>query len=142
MSSEFPTQARIVIIGGGIIGCSTAYHLASMGVTDVVLLERNKLTSGSTWHAAGAIGLLRSSANITRLLGYSVAPGEHFVALTGEVYADSVEAFRRTSTVRRLDDDFAGARVFRNPAPDGGYLVVIGAWVSPIWRLRTRMFGK
>lgn len=84
MSSEFPTQARIVIIGGGIIGCSTAYHLASMGVTDVVLLERNKLTSGSTWHAAGAIGQLRSSANITRLLGYSVELYDRLEAETGQ----------------------------------------------------------
>lgn len=66
-------SARIVIIGGGIIGCSTAYHLAKLGESDVLLLERNALTSGSTWHAAGLVGQLRSSANITQLLGYSVA---------------------------------------------------------------------
>ena len=68
----FPTQARIVIIGGGIIGCSTAYHLVKLGWNDVVVLERAKLTSGSTWHAAGLVGQLRSSANITQLLKYSV----------------------------------------------------------------------
>jgi len=68
---DFPTQAQAVIIGGGIIGCSTAYHLARLG-WDVVLLERHKLTSGSTFHAAGLVGQLRSNANITRLLGYSV----------------------------------------------------------------------
>jgi sarcosine dehydrogenase len=68
----FPTQARVVIIGGGIIGTSTAYHLAKLGWKDVVLVERNKLTSGSTWHAAGLVGQLRSSANITQLLGESV----------------------------------------------------------------------
>jgi 4-methylaminobutanoate oxidase (formaldehyde-forming) len=68
----FPTQARAVIIGGGIIGCSTAYHLATLGWRDVALLERNKLTSGSTWHAAGLVGQLRTSANITQLLKYSV----------------------------------------------------------------------
>src|SRR6266446_9270796 len=67
-----PSQARAVIIGGGIIGCSTAYHLAKLGWRDVVLLERHKLTSGSTWHAAGLVGQLRTSANITQLLGYSV----------------------------------------------------------------------
>ena len=66
------SAARAVIIGGGIIGCSTAYHLAKLGWRDVVLLERHKLTSGSTWHAAGLVGQLRTSANITQLLKYSV----------------------------------------------------------------------
>ena len=70
--SELPSTARAVIIGGGIIGCSTAYHLARLGWTDTVLLERKKLTSGSTFHAAGLVGQLRSNANITQLLGYSV----------------------------------------------------------------------
>jgi len=69
---EVPTQARIVVVGGGIIGCSTAYHLAKMGVSEVVLLEKHKLTSGSTFHAAGLVGQLRTNANITQLLGYSV----------------------------------------------------------------------
>ena len=70
--TEQPTSARAVIIGGGIVGCSTAYHLAKLGWTDTVLIERHKLTSGSTFHAAGLVGQLRSSANITQLLGYSV----------------------------------------------------------------------
>ena len=67
-----PTHAQIVVIGGGIIGCSTAYHLGKLGWTDTVLLERKKLTSGTTFHAAGLVGQLRTSANITQLLGYSV----------------------------------------------------------------------
>ena len=67
-----PAQAKAVIIGGGIVGCSTAYHLAKLGWTDTVLVEKHKLTSGSTFHAAGLVGQLRSSANITQLLGYSV----------------------------------------------------------------------
>jgi len=71
-NKDLPAQARIVIVGGGIIGCSTAYHLAKMGVSEVVLLEQNKLTSGSTFHAAGLVGQLRTNANITQLLGYSV----------------------------------------------------------------------
>ena len=70
--NDIPKSAKIVIIGGGIVGCSTAYHLAKMGITDVVLLERKKLTSGTTFHAAGLVGQLRSNANITQLLGYSV----------------------------------------------------------------------
>ena len=69
--AEIPTQARVVIIGGGIIGCSVAYHLAKLGWKDVVLLERKQLTSGTTWHAAGLIGQLRSSSNMTKLAKYS-----------------------------------------------------------------------
>lgn len=66
-----PAKARAVVIGGGVSGCSVAYHLAKAGWTDVVLLERRKLTSGTTWHAAGLIGQLRGSANMTRLAKYS-----------------------------------------------------------------------
>jgi len=66
-----PTHARVVIIGGGIVGCSVAYHLARQGWSDVVLLERKALTSGTTWHAAGLIAQLRSTANMTRLAKYS-----------------------------------------------------------------------
>ncbi len=67
-----PKHAEIVVIGGGIIGCSTTYHLARDHKCDVVLLEQGQLTSGSTWHAAGLVGQLRSSASITRVLKYSV----------------------------------------------------------------------
>lgn len=68
---ELPSSAKIVVIGGGIVGCSTAYHLAKLGC-ETVLLEQAKLTSGSTFHAAGLVGQLRSNANVTQLLGYSV----------------------------------------------------------------------
>jgi 4-methylaminobutanoate oxidase (formaldehyde-forming) len=74
----------MVVIGGGIIGCSTAYHLAAAGFTDVVLLERAKLTSGSTWHAAGLVGQLRSSANVTQLLKHSVELYERLEVETGQ----------------------------------------------------------
>ncbi len=66
-----PSSARAVIIGGGISGCSVAYHLAKLGWKDIVLLERKKLTSGTTWHAAGLVGQLRASQNMTRLAKYS-----------------------------------------------------------------------
>ncbi len=82
--ASLPSSARAVIIGGGIVGCSTAYHLAQLGWRDVVLLERAKLTSGSTWHAAGLVGQLRTNANITQLLKYSVELYDRLEAETGQ----------------------------------------------------------
>ncbi len=78
-----PSHAQIVVIGGGIIGCSTAYHLARDHKADVLLIEQGSLTSGSTWHAAGLVGQLRSSASITRVLKYSVELYKGLEAETG-----------------------------------------------------------
>ena len=83
MEKELPKTAQAVVIGGGIVGCSTIYHLAKLGWTDTVLLERKKLTSGTTFHAAGLVGQLRSNANITELLGYSVDLYNRLEAETG-----------------------------------------------------------
>jgi glycine cleavage system aminomethyltransferase T/glycine/D-amino acid oxidase-like deaminating enzyme len=69
--SDFPRAAQVVIIGGGIVGCSIAYHLTLRGISDVVLLERKQLTSGTTWHAAGLVGQLRATHNLTRLAQYT-----------------------------------------------------------------------
>jgi len=66
-----PSHARVVIVGGGIVGCSVAYHLARRGCTDVLLLERRRLTCGTTWHAAGLLGQLRATQNLTRLAQYT-----------------------------------------------------------------------
>tara|TARA_R110000787_G_scaffold86057_5_gene183170 strand:- start:2782 stop:5232 length:2451 start_codon:yes stop_codon:yes gene_type:complete len=71
MAVQLPSRAQVVIIGGGIIGCSLAYHLTRRGWTDVVLLERKQLTCGTTWHAAGLVGQLRASQNMTRLAQYT-----------------------------------------------------------------------
>jgi len=114
-----PSHARAVIVGGGVSGCSVAYHLAKLGWRDIVLLERKQLTSGTTWHAAGLIGQLRGSANMTRLAKYSadlyvkleaetgVATGMRqcgsiTVALTEE---RKEEIYRQASTARAFDVD-------------------------------------
>lgn len=70
--TDFPTRARIVIIGGGVGGCSIAYHLTQMGWHDVVLVERSELTAGSTFHSAGLVGQLRTDVNLTKMIRYSV----------------------------------------------------------------------
>ena len=72
MNDTLPSQASVVVIGGGIMGCSTLYHLAKAGVSDAILLERNKLTSGTTWHSAAQVRALRHSRNLTRMIQYSV----------------------------------------------------------------------
>ena len=81
--AAFPTQARVVIIGGGIMGCSTAYHLARNGWKDVVLLEQGRLSGGTTWHAAGLVGQLRGYQNLTKLIQYSTELYSKLEAETG-----------------------------------------------------------
>ena len=71
--SEVPAHASVIVIGGGVMGCSTLYHLAKAGVGDAILLERNELTSGTTWHSAAQVRALRSSKNLTDLVRYSVS---------------------------------------------------------------------
>ena len=84
MTTSLPTQARVVIIGGGVIGCSIAYHLAKLGWRDVVLLERKQLTSGTTWHAAGLLTSLRDTETQTRLAKYSQDLYRRLEAETGQ----------------------------------------------------------
>src|ERR1044071_1434597 len=111
-----PSQARVVVIGGGLIRCSVAYHLAHMGWTDVVLLERDRLTSGTTWHAAGLIVTFGSTSETsTELRKYSRDLYARLEAETGqstgwkpvgfiEVAADDdrLEEYRRVSAFNRL----------------------------------------
>ena len=84
MSNECPDRAQVVIIGGGVIGCSVAYHLAELGWTDVVLIERKSLTSGTTWHAAGLVGQLRATQNLTRMAQYTTDLYANLESLTGQ----------------------------------------------------------
>ena len=78
------THAQVVIIGGGVVGCSILFHLAKHGWQDVVLLERNELTSGSSWHAAGQIHTISSDPNISRLQGYTIELYPELEKLSGQ----------------------------------------------------------
>ena len=111
-----PTQSRIVIVGGGIAGCSTAYHLAQLGITDVLLLEQGKLTCGTTWHAAGLVGQMRPNRNMTRMSKYGI---ELYGALeaetglaTGWKQCGSVNVARTPERFALLKKQVALARSF------------------------------
>ena len=84
MSKSLPARADVVIIGGGIVGCSIAYHLTKEGITNVVVLERKQLTSGTTWHAAGLVGQLRATRNLTELAKYTTTLFEGLEKETGQ----------------------------------------------------------
>jgi 4-methylaminobutanoate oxidase (formaldehyde-forming) len=84
VASEVPSEARVVIVGGGIVGCSIAYHLTKLGWRDVVLLERKQLTCGTTWHAAGLVGQLRATLNLTKLAVYTTDLYSGLEAETGQ----------------------------------------------------------
>src|SRR4030043_1109701 len=103
--AELPTHAQVVIIGGGVGGCSIAYHLTKMGWKDVVILERHELTAGSTWHSAGLVGQLRSDANLTRMMFYST---DLYRKLKDETGQDTgwreVGGLRLASSPERLEE--------------------------------------
>ncbi len=94
MAAPVPAHARAVIVGGGIVGCSVAYHLTKLGWRDIVLLERRDLSCGTTWHAAGLVGQLRSSHNLTRLASYGAVLYEQLEAETGQA-----TGFRRSGSI-------------------------------------------
>src|SRR5580704_19512987 len=93
-----PARARVVVIGGGVVGCSTAYHLAKRGWTDVVLLERKRLTSGTTWHAAGLITQARPTYGTREIVRRSLR-----VFQTLEEETGFAAGFERTGTVHLAD---------------------------------------
>jgi glycine cleavage system T protein len=103
--TAFPKQAQVVIIGGGVGGCSIAYHLTLMGLQDVVLLERGELTCGSTWHSAGLVGQLRSDVNLTRMMQYSTDLYRRLGKETGQDTGwREVGGIRLASSPERLEE--------------------------------------
>jgi glycine cleavage system T protein len=92
--AEIPRRVQVVIVGGGIVGCSVAYHLTLRGISDILLLERKQLTSGTTWHAAGLVGQLRATHNLTRLAQYTT---ELYSTLERE--SDQATGFRHTGSL-------------------------------------------
>ena len=120
--ADLPGKARVVIIGGGVVGCSVAYHLTKLGWQDVVLLERKQLTSGTTWHAAGLIGQLRASSNMTKLARYSAElymglEAETGVA-TGMRQVGSVSVALTGERLEELYRNAAMARAFGVPVEE------------------------
>ena len=93
-ASPVPKKVEVAIVGGGIVGCSVAYHLAQLGITDVVLFERKQLTSGTTWHAAGLVGQLRATRNMTSLAKYTT---ELFAGLEAET--GQATGFRQNGSI-------------------------------------------
>jgi 4-methylaminobutanoate oxidase (formaldehyde-forming) len=109
--ADVPSHARVVIIGGGVIGCSVAYHLTKLGWKDVVLLERKQLTSGTTWHAAGLIAQLRATANMTKLAKYSQELYGNLEAETGVA-----TGFKRCGSITVALTDERREEIFRQAA--------------------------
>ncbi|MES2632540.1 MAG: FAD-dependent oxidoreductase [Pseudomonadota bacterium] len=111
-----PSSAQVVIVGGGIAGCSTAYHLAKMGITDVLLLEQGKLTSGTTWHAAGLVGQMRPNRTMTQMSKYGIelyATLEAETGLaTGWKQCGSVNVAKTPERMKVLRKQLAMARSF------------------------------
>ncbi len=110
MVASLPSHARVVIVGGGIVGASIAYHLAKLGWSDVVLLERKRLTSGTTWHAAGLVGQLRATANLTKLARYTTELYASLEAETGQATGFMQRGSLSIATnVARLEELMRGA---------------------------------
>src|SRR6476620_5907038 len=114
MSKSLPARADVVIVGGGIVGTSIAYHLAKLGIGNTVLLERKQLTCGTTWHAAGLVGQLRATRNLTELAKYTTELLHSLEAETGQatgfkqngsisvaLNAERMEELRRLASMAR-----------------------------------------
>ena len=115
-------HAKVVIIGGGVVGCSILYHLSKFGLKDCILLERNELTSGSSWHAAGNVHVISSDPNISRMMAYTIGlykeiekesghsvgfkPSGGFYLASNEVWAEYLKRERSKARYMGLDQEF------------------------------------
>ena len=136
-------QARVVVIGGGIVGCATLYHLAKLGCTDALLIERSELTSGSTWHAAGGFPTLNADTNMAALQGYTIRLYRELEELSGQSCSlhhvggltlattpermDFLRAERAKHRHMGLDTNIVGPTEIRDLSPITNIEGVIGA---------------
>ena len=139
------SQARVVIIGGGVVGCSILFHLAKLGWQDCVLLERNELTSGSSWHAAGQIHTISSDPNISRLQGYTInlyreleelsgqSVGLHstggFYAASNKDWYDYLKRERSKARYMGLDQEFISLKELAEKHP----LIDTSRYIAALW---------
>ena len=139
------SQARVVIIGGGVVGCSILFHLAKLGWKDTVLLERNELTSGSSWHAAGQIHTISSDPNISRLQGYTIklykeleelsgqSVGMHatggFYAASNKDWYDYLKRERSKARYMGLDQEFISLKELQDRHP----LIDTSRYIAALW---------
>ena len=126
-------HAKVVIIGGGVVGCSILYHLSKFGLKDCILLERNELTSGSSWHAAGNVHVISSDPNISRMMAYTIGlykeiekesghaigfkPSGGFYLASNEVWADYLKRERSKARYMGLDQEFISLEEVKKKNP-------------------------
>ncbi len=127
------THAKVVIIGGGVVGCSILYHLSKFGLKDCILLERNELTSGSSWHAAGSVHVISNDPNISRMMAYTIGlykdiekesghsvgfkPSGGFYLASNEVWADYLKRERSKARYMGLDQEFISLEEVKKKHP-------------------------
>ena len=150
MNDQLPSHARVIVIGGGVMGCSTLYHLVKLGVGDAVLLERERLTCGTTWHSAAQVRQLRSTNNLTQLIRYSTELYSSLESETGQstgwietgslsiaTNADRLTHIRRQASLAKL---FGVETHELSPAEAAEMLAVpIGTVMSRLSRARQMM---
>jgi len=139
------THAKVVIIGGGVVGCSILFHLAKFGLKDCILLERKELTSGSSWHAAGNVHVISSDPNISRLMAYTIKlykeieetsghstgfkPSGGFYLASNEIWADYLKRERSKARYMGLDQEFISLEEVAKMNP----LIDPKRYISALW---------